>query len=488
MPRIHKLLPTAFACALAAGAIGAAPALASHSQSTYFEGSSDLLSPRTRPHALAQMQTLGVKALRIELNWFNVAPGQTSTTKPAFDMTNPGNYAWGEYDTLVAEAQRLHWKVLLTLTSPAPRWATSNMKAPYVTKPDPKDFQEFMTAVARHYGPTGPFGSTVSLFSIWNEPNHPAFLQPQWNTNGTAASPRLYRALYQAGYAGLQAGGIAKPNVLIGETAPTGYDSVNYKREKSKALLHDVAPLLFLRETLCLNAKYKKSGSCTPLTAVGYAHHAYSTAAGPLYKKWPKDDVTIAVLSRLSSALSKAAAAHGVTSNLPIYLTEFGVQSKPNRFLGVPVAQQAEFDAIAEKIAWSNPRVSAFSQYLLVDDPLGGKPGSSVNGGTIGFQTGLEYLGGKPKPLFFGWPVPLTVTKSGHGFSLWGLVRPATGATKVTVLVQPKGSHKYKTLKTVATNGSGYWTLHSSTKGTHWRVRWVSPTGVKYEGPPIGAH
>jgi Cellulase (glycosyl hydrolase family 5) len=488
MPRIQKLLPTIFVCALAAGALGAAPALASHSQSTYFEGSSDLLSPRTRPHALTQMQSLGVKALRIELNWFNVAPGQTSTSKPPLDTTNPANYAWGEYDALIAEAQRLHWKVLLTLTSPVPRWATSNKKAPYVTKPDPRDFQEFMTAVARHYGPTGPFGSTVSLFSIWNEPNHPAFLQPQWNTNGTAASPRIYRALYQAGYAGLVAGGIAKPKVLLGETAPTGYDRVNYKREKSKALLHDVAPLLFLRETLCLNAKYKKSGSCTPLTAVGYAHHAYSTAAGPLYKPKEKDDVTIGVLSRLSSALSKAFAAHGVTSNLPIYLTEFGVQSKPNRFLGVSVAQQAEFDAIAEKIAWSNGRVVAFSQYLLVDDPLGGKPGSSVNGGTIGFQTGLEYLGGKPKPLYFGFPVPLTVSKSGHGFSLWGLVRPTTGATKVTVLVQSKGSSKYKTIKTVTTNSSGYWTLHSSTQGAHWRVRWVSPTGVKYEGPPIGAH
>jgi hypothetical protein len=488
MPRIHKLLLTAAACALTAGAIGAAPALASHSQSTYFEGSSDLLSPRTRPHALTQMQSLGVKALRIELNWFNVAPGQTSTSKPAFDMTNPGNYAWGEYDALIAEAQRLHWKVLLTLTSPVPRWATSNKKAPYVTKPDPKDFQEFMTAVARHYGPTGPFGSTVSLFSIWNEPNHPAFLQPQWNTNGTAASPRLYRALYQAGYAGLVAGGIVKPKVLLGETAPSGFDRVNYKREKAKALLHDVAPLLFLRETLCLNAKYKKSGSCTPLTAAGYAHHAYSTAFGPLYKPKEKDDVMIGVLSRLSSALSKAFAAHGTTSNLPIYLTEFGVQSKPNRFLGVAVSQQAEFDAIAEKIAWSNPRVTAFSQYLLVDDPLGGKPGSSVNGGAIGFQTGLEYQNGKPKPLYFGFPVPLTVSKSGHGFSLWGLVRPTTGVTKVTVLVQAKGSSKYKTLKTVTTNSGGYWTLHSSTKGAHWRVRWVSPTGAKYEGPPISAH
>ena len=47
---------------------------------------------------------------------------------------------------------------------------------------------------------------------------------PQWNSNGTPASPRIYRGLYQAGYAGLQAAGIAHPKVLFGETAPTGYD------------------------------------------------------------------------------------------------------------------------------------------------------------------------------------------------------------------------------------------------------------------------
>jgi hypothetical protein len=482
MFRIPKLLCTLLACGIAAAALAAPAALASHSQPTFFEGSNELLSPRTRPHALAQMQRLGVKALRVELNWYDVAPSAASATKPAFEATNPGLYAWGEYNTLISEAQAKGWKVLLTVTSPVPRWATANKKAPYVTKPDPKDFQEFMTAVGRH------FASRVSLYSIWNEPNHPAFLLPQWNTNGTPASPRIYRALYQAGYAGLQAAGEAKPRLLFGETAPTGYTTVNYKREKSKALLHDVAPLVFLREALCLNSHYKKSGSCTPLTALGYAHHAYTTAAGPLYKPSEKDDVTIGVLSRLSSALSKAFAARAVTSNLPIYLTEFGVQSKPNRYLGVSVSQQVEFDAIAEKIAWANPRVAAFSQYLLMDDPLGGKPGSSVNGGTVGFQTGLEYRGGKPKPLYFGWPVPLTVSKSGHGYSLWGLVRPTTGATKVTVLVQPQGSRNYKTLKTVTTNSRGYWTLHSSTQGAHWRVRWVSRTHVKYEGPPIAAH
>ena len=286
----------------------------------------------------------------------------------------------------------------------------------------------------------------------------------------------------------MQAGGIAKPKVLFGETAPTGYSKVNVKREKSKALVHDVAPLAFLRGALCLNNKYKKSGSCTPLTAAGYAHHAYSTAAGPLYKPPESDSVTIGVLSRLSNALNKAAAAHAVTSRLPIYLTEFGVQSKPNRFLGVSVAQQAEFDAIAEHIAWSNSRVAAFSQYLLVDDPLGGAPGASVNGGTIGFQTGLEYLNGSAKPLYRGWPVPLVVSKTRHGFSLWGLVRPTTGATKVTVLVALKGAKSYRTLKTVTTNSQGYWALSSATRGVHWRVSWTSPTGVKYEGPPVAAH
>lgn len=486
MPRFRKLLLTTAVCGLAAASLGAVPALASHTQANYFEGSTLLLNAKTRPKAIAQMQHLGVKALRVELYWFEVAPSPTSASKPTFAATNPGAYPWGEYDALIGEAHRLGWKVLLTVTSPVPRWATSNGKAPYVTKPDPKDFEEFMTAVARHYGPSGPFGSTVSLFSIWNEPNHPAFLQPQWNTNGTPASPRIYRALYQAGYAGLKAGGIAQPQVLLGETAPSGYDKVNYKREKARALLHDVAPLLFLRETLCLNASYRKSGSCTPLTAAGYAHHAYSTAAGPLFKPPGKDEVMIAVLSRLSNALSKAFAAHATTTNLPIYLTEFGVQSKPNKYLGVSVARQVEYDAIAERIAWSNPRVLAFSQYLLKDDPLGGKPGSSVNGGTIGFQTGLEYLSGAPKPLYYAWPLPLVVSKVGHGYSLWGLVRPTTGATKVTVLVQPKGSRKFRTLKTVTTNSLGYWSLSSSTRGAFWRVRWVSPTGAKYEGPPIG--
>ncbi len=280
------------------------------------------------------------------------------------------------------------------------------------------------------------------------------------------------------------------PRVLFGETAPTGYDSVKslLRREKAKALLHDVAPLAFMREALCLNAKYKKAGSCSELQMSGYADHAYTLPAGPYYVPPERDDLTIGVLSRLSNALNLAAGARAIPANVPIYLTEFGVQSYPNKQLGVSVAQQAEFDAIAEHIAYSNPRVAAFSQYLLKDDPVGGAPGASVHGGMVGFQTGLEYVNGTAKPLYYGWPIPLTVTKEHHGVALWGLVRPATGATKVTVLVRPKGSKRYRTLRTIATNGLGYWSFNSSTAGEYWRVRWTSPERVKYEGPPIRAY
>ncbi len=79
----------------------------------------------------------------------------------------------------------------------------------------------------------------------------------------------------------------------------------------------------------------------------------------------------------------------------------------------LPLPKQAEFDAIAERIAWSDPRVAGFSQYLLQDDPKGGVAGSAVHGGTVGFQTGLLTAAGKPKPLYKAWPLPLTVTRHG---------------------------------------------------------------------------
>lgn len=467
MLRFRVLICALLACGALGGGVLASPALASHGQVTYFEAPEVLFNPATRPGAFKQLQWLGVTALRLELTWGYIAPDANSATKPSFEAANPGSYDWSGYDAVIEEARRLKWQILLTIGSPVPRWATSNRQAPYVTRPDDQDFKEFMTAVARHYG------SEISLYAIWNEPNQPAFLRPQFSPGGVAEAPRIYRGLFQAGYAGLRAGGLAKPKVLMGEAQPT---AKYYTDHRLGQLYNAVSPVAFLRETLCLNAKYKKSPTCEPLPAYGFSIHPYTTASGPYYAPPNAEDVTIGTLSRLVQALNKAAKAGAIKPNMPLYVTEFGIRSKPERAIGVSLPVQAEWDAISERLAWENPRVASFSQYLLRDDVLGHGP-----------QTGLEKLNGAKKPLYYGFPVPLTVTHTRHGYSLWGYVRPARKTTKVTVLIQRPHSRSYQSLKTIKTGASGYWTLNSAVKGVNWRVRWVSESGARYEGPPIKA-
>jgi hypothetical protein len=473
-----SLLVSLLLLAGVAFAVSAPAALASRNQTVFFEAGKVLIEPHKREHAFQQMEHLGVHALRVELYWSYVAPASGSKKRPKFEATSPAAYNWSLYDWVLNRARELKWPVLLTVTSPVPKWASANHTS--LGSPIAKDFEEFMTAVGKRYG------SEVSLFAIWNEPNDIASLQPQFNSSGQPVSPRAYRGLFQAGYAGLQAAGLAHPKVLMGETAPVGADSLSRSEVRKYGLLHDVAPLAFMRGALCLDSHYRKAGACGSVPAYGYSTHAYTQKQGPLWVPPEQDDVTIGTLYRLENALNLAARAGAIRAGIPIYLTEFGVQSVPNRYEGVSLAKQAEYDALAEYIAWRNPRVAAFSQYLLHDDPTGGPPGSGVHGGTVGFQTGLESLGGAPKPLYYAWPIPLVVSRSGHGFSLWGLVRPATGVTKVTILVKTRGAKRYRVLKTATTESLGYWNFVSSVAGVSWKVRWTSPTGVKYEGPPIG--
>ena len=71
MERIRPIGPHSHAQKIAATskATGETPALASHNEVTYFEGSNILLNPAKRPRALAQLRSRGVKALRVELYW-----------------------------------------------------------------------------------------------------------------------------------------------------------------------------------------------------------------------------------------------------------------------------------------------------------------------------------------------------------------------------------------------------------------------------------
>ena len=90
---------------------------------------------------------------------------------------------------------------------------------------------------------------------------------------------------------------------------------------------------------------------------------------------------------------------------------------------------------MAEHIAYVNPRVASFSQYLMSDDP----PRSSGYR-YAGFESGLRRADGRPKPAYEGFRLPLAVEVYGRNDVLWGLVRPLRGVTKVTIEHRAKGS------------------------------------------------
>jgi hypothetical protein len=460
---MSRLLVAALIAALALPAA----AQANSSQFTLFEAPRELLSDdaNLRAQTFDEIQGFGVHWVRIVLYWHNVAPDPDSATAPAFDDTDPNAYpGFGAYDRAISEARARGLRVLLTVSGPVPKWATRD-RTDTVSRPSPDRFERFMTAVGRRYR------DQISYWAIWNEPNHPDFLRPQYDSHKHPLSPGIYRQLVQAAHRGLEASGNGSDRMWIGETAPRGTGK-------------DVAPLTFLRGALCLDSSYHKRSSCGKLPGDGWAHHAYTVAAGPFFVPPSRNDVTIGVLGRLNSALAKAGNAGAIRKGMPIYLTEFGIQSFPDHISGVSQQQQAEYRAISERIAYRNARVSGFSQYLMRDDaPVAGATSPLARHG--GFESGLRTSDGKVKLAYEGFRLPMVATRGAHSTALWGLVRPATGATKVTIDYRNTGSSTWHRLKTKATGSTGYWSTTTSVRtGRSYRVRWTASNGTEYAGPP----
>lgn len=453
---------------LAAFAVSAAPAHASHGQLVMFEAPAELKDPARRDAAFARLDSLGVSALRVVMYWRDVAPQPDSATRPEFDETDPSAYDWSSIDPIFDAAGKRGWPVLLTVSGPVPKWATSG-KSDNVTRPNATRFSRFMTAAGRH------FAGRPAYWSIWNEPNHPAFLKPQYDSKGRPVSPGLYRSLYLGALKGLDAAGQKGAKVLFGETAPTGTSK-------------DVAPLTFLRGALCLSTSYRKKSSCKKVEMAGFAHHAYTPKAGPNFKNTGPNNVFIGVLSRLTTALDRAARAGAIAKSRPVFLTEFGIQSQPDPLFGVSFQQQAEFRSIAERMAYDNPRVKSFSQYLLTDDqPRQGVPETQKYGG---FESGLLTASGKEKPAYDGFRLALSVRRTSYASArIWGLVRPARSAGSATLEYRSGGRGAFKSLTTVRFDGRGYFTTSARyAKGREYRLSWKAPDGTTFRGAPTRAY
>jgi hypothetical protein len=463
--RVRAVL-SCLALLLALAALPAA-ARARESQFTMFEAPRELLSDDAalRAQTFDEVERLGVRWLRVVLYWHSVAPVPDDPGVPRFDETDPDAYpGFARYDRLVSEARARRMRILLTVSGPVPRWATRD-RDDTVTRPSATRFGRFMRAVIRRYG------DDVDRWSIWNEPNHPDFLGPQYSRSGRPVSPGIYRQLVFAADRALRAVGERSDRMLVGETAPRGTRRV-------------VGPLTFLRGALCLDSRYRKRRGCPDMPADGWAHHAYTTAAGPFFRPPSRNDVTIGVLGRLNGALARAGRAGAVRRGLGIYLTEFGVESRPDPLRGVSFTAQAEHRSIAERIAYRNGRVRAFSQYLMRDDRE--REGADR---FRGFQTGLRTADGEAKRAYDGFRLPLVALRGRTRTTLWGMVRPAGRATTVTIRYRNRGSSRWRTLERDRTDRRGYWsTTTRLLRDRRYRVAWTGPDGTRHEGPPTRSY
>ena len=72
--------------------------------------------------------------------------------------------------------------------------------------------------------------------------------------------------------------------------------------------------------------------------------------------------------------------------------------------------------------------------------------------------------------------------------SIWGLVRPAAGATTASIEVRSKGG-SFHALTTVHTDSRGYFAKSAANaSGREWRLVWQAPDGTTFRGTPTRAY
>ncbi len=458
-PRRQRL--AAILAVLTMAAIGAAstPAQAARSQRSIFQDDNLLVfqSRTETARSLDVLRYLGVDTVRVSVFWKLVAPASDSTARPSFDATDPAAYPasnWARYDQVVALAQQRGIQVDFNISPPVPAWAggstgNSNFTGHY--RPSAREFGQFVRALGRRYSGSyladGAPVPRVSFWSLWNEPNGIHFLAPSWDRIGSRSfegSSKIYRSLADAGYGGLSETGHGSDTILIGETAPKGLEGIGAGRS--------LRPLRFLRALYCVDSGLKplrgtaarvegcptrNQAAAFPAAhpalfrATGWGHHPYQLLLAPTVRSQP-DSVSTADIPRLTGTLDRVFSAYRQRRRIPIYFDEYGYETNPPAAFGVSLSQQAAYINQAEYMAYRNPRVRTFSQFLLRDYEANDL-----------FQSGLVNADGTGKPALNAYRIPIWIpaTRSRNGrFRVWGLLRPGVRAGVRAATVQFRAS------------------------------------------------
>jgi len=313
--------------------------------------------------ALDRVEAAHASVIRTIADWRSIAPRRPEEATDSFDPA----YSFGDLDDLVRNAQRHGIQLMITIWG-TPRWANGG-NGPNVAPTHPDDLTDFGRAIADRYSGRHAGYPYVGRYSIWNEPNLEIFLTPQFDRKGAIASPHSYATLYRAAYAGVKAGN-ATALVAIGETSNQGRD-----HPAAGATVDSVAPGTFAR-LLALERG---------LSFDAYATHPYPTRPNspPGEKvRWP--NVTLSQLPRFEASLNR----WFERRNIPVWVTEYGYQTKPGDPLGVTEAQQARYLSQAMRQLKADVRVQMFIWFIFRDS----------KGGL--WQSGLTSRSGRPKPSY----------------------------------------------------------------------------------------
>jgi hypothetical protein len=297
--------------------------------------------------------------MRLLVQWNVVAAQRPAKASDPFDPA----YNLSDVDEAVQTAQQNDQEVMLTISG-TPSWANGGKKANVMPK-RLSDFTTFARAIASRYSGRFEGYPFVRFWSVWNEPNLNLFLTPQFNAAGKSVAPANYAKLYAAGYQGIKAGNpLAK--VAIGETSPRGHD-----KPGGPVISH--SPGRFAQLVAKANSRLKFDA---------WAHHPYPS--NPNMKPsqivhWP--NVSLKSLPRFDQSLKT----WFHRKSVPIWIDEYGHQTRPPSALGIPWSTQSKYIPQAIAIAKGYPFVQMFVWFVYQDDP--GQP----------WQSGLYTQGGVPK-------------------------------------------------------------------------------------------
>ena len=356
----------ALACmTIALTAVTPASALAGIRMYMGFQDDPSLRWRDDRAAVFDQAQQADASIVRTTVYWSRIAPLKPAQAANPFDAS----YRFDDLDEFVRNAQLRGIEVMLTIWG-TPSWANGGRgenRAPTRMQ----DLQSFAQALSARYSGRYPGFPFVHFFTIWNEPNLGQFLSPTFNSNGKPVSPFIYANIYRAAYAGVKAG---NPRALVGagETSPRGRD----RPSPSPGKLQDsLSPGTFARLLAQSRPRIKFDA---------WAHHPYSTLGASPNQRYRFPNVNLSTLSTFEQKLDQWFG----RKNVPIWITEYGFETRPGEPKGISVAQQASYMRTAVRHAESDPRIDVFIWFILRDDP------------TSTWQSGLLNESGQRKPAF----------------------------------------------------------------------------------------